>query len=356
MFQIGDLVRVAHTGVFEDYHGVTTAMAAWARDQSILRVESVAARAITVAGPGTTYRYLFSPDNLVLAERGEIETFNPRILIRKAKDLIIKEHSHSNRNAVFSVIRNTNPEPHILGGPCHGDLRNRGDGANAIVTLIVRQGSVGYSEQHKQPPYEILLAFYDWLFNRSPYADCFMYKSAKNALREKCAVLRTDQPGNILQGALICTRNTWEFAPHIRIWHRLVQEGVNENLAFILCYCVSEREGAIKATSASRDHVAISTRIMTMQGAKAFLAGAPLKKTELYNKGGTYEGVIAAFEGRGNPFFPVFKNLFDSFGKKSSGNNPFIKAKERAVSGRAMTMQGFVKFVKANEDKFIQED
>lgn len=360
MFHIGDKVRVAHTGDFGDMYGVVETMRVWGRNRTVLEVVAAGEDHSLVTGPthGGYASFTFENRNLVLVEREEepIRKKSVRELISEAKKEIRDNYAGSSRNAVFCVLRENRSNIHVHCGPCHGDLRNRGMGATAIVTLIVRKGAVGYSGTHKQPPYEELLAYYDWLFNRSPYAGCFMYKAAKNALREKCAVLRTDQPANILQGALIATRNTWEFAPNIRIWHRLVEAGVNENLAFILCYCVSENERQLTASGVSRDHISIQTAHMHMQGAKAFVEGTPLRVNEAYNKGGSYEGVTEAFLGRGGNFFAHFYSLFQSFGdKKKTGINPFVKAKPRQREAKTMTMEQFVKFVKANEDKFIQE-
>lgn len=266
-------------------------------------------------------------------------TLSQRIVEAKRK---LKAHRDCGDNGIAIHLKKGAPIA-VSRGPCHGFIRNEGrPSSQAIVSLLKRSGG---NPGHNQCNGEVVVRYCDWLFNRSPWAECFKYKGAANAWKEKSCVLRVDVPANLLQGALISTRNTWEFPEHINLWHKLVTKyGVDEHIAFLAVYFVSISGESVVPSGCHRDHIAVSTRKMTEQGARAFLFNAPLYKRGAYNKNGNYEGVLKAFEGQGTEIFDKFREDFNKYGKEGVAKNPFGKAKFYQSNTRSMGVAQYAMF------------
>jgi hypothetical protein len=88
--------------------------------------------------------------------------------------------------------------------------------------------------------------YFEWLFNYSPFAPCFITKGAKRALNERVIAFDPNQPANLIGGALIASRlgterytASYRIAGRLLIWHRLVELGVHPSLAFTLSHVPS---------------------------------------------------------------------------------------------------------------------
>lgn len=281
------------------------------------------------------------------------KTLNLPTRISMARKVIEERFNSHGSNGVAIHLKKQNLEPgerSVETGPCHGFIRNNGNKASeAIITLIDRTAHEGeYGGNQRDLGEEAVLAYYDWLFNRSPYAYIFLYKSAAHCWSRKTAVYRVDVPANMLQGALISTRNTWEHPDRIRVWHSLSKAGVEENLAFLLSgFFQQDRSGEIRFSKVVSDHHVLCNDI-SRQGARAFISGSPLFESALYNAGGEYGGVKRAWVGQGHPIWKDLQVGFNSFSSKGASvcRNPFIKAKaSRQQDTKAMNTEEFVKFV-----------
>ncbi len=264
-------------------------------------------------------------------------------LVKQAKEML-REYPDPGSNGIAIHVRKGMPLQ-VERGPCHGFVRNTGVPESiAIVSLLVRGGHlIG-----RQPARPIMLAYYDWLFNRSPWAFCFKYKSAANALDEKSCVVRADVPANLMQGALISTRHTWEYAPNIKLWYDLVvKHGMNEHEAFLASFFVSFDGNDVAPQGISHDHVGFSSRDIQGDGIHAFLNNTPLFKRQNFNEGGEYNGVHRAWQGkRGKVVFNILRSEFDKFGKTSVTKNPFTAAKPKQGGSRRMNVSMYATFAK----------
>jgi hypothetical protein len=88
--------------------------------------------------------------------------------------------------------------------------------------------------------------YFEWLFNYSPFAPCFITKSAKSAIDKKVIALTPEQPSNLIGGALIATRlgterytAQYRIAARLLMWSKLVTLGVHPSLAFTLSHVPS---------------------------------------------------------------------------------------------------------------------
>lgn len=92
---------------------------------------------------------------------------------------------------------------------------------------------------------ENALIYYDWLFNRSVFAD--VYIDAMKGLEENIILTRTDVPHDFLLDALIAIRIPWEnyFSSHLyrtaRAFAHYTKLGLDEDAAFVLSHHVYQR-------------------------------------------------------------------------------------------------------------------
>lgn len=94
--------------------------------------------------------------------------------------------------------------------------------------------------------WEPIRIYFEWLFNYSPFAPCFITKGARRALSERVIAFDPEQPSNLIGGALIASRlgterytASYRIAGRLLMWHRLVELGVHPSLAFSLCHVPS---------------------------------------------------------------------------------------------------------------------
>lgn len=274
--------------------------------------------------------------------------------VKRAQELLLRAKECSGSNGVWVHLKKGRLPDRFETGPCHSGVMGRGSNRSlAIVTLIDRNESLGQKRLKKRQLYD----YYDFLINRSPWSHCFEPISGEKAFKAGSCVLKVDVPANMLQGALISTRNSWEYALNIEIWWELVQLGVEERLAFIACYLVSRDGDGVVPTDFRRDHIAIAPGSMDKQGVEAFLSGTPLFERGVYTSGDRSDGVIRAFEGEGTRIYSDFVREFDDWGTETSGvvMNPFAKAKPRTSNRKTMRMADYAEFVQHFFQKLINE-
>jgi hypothetical protein len=77
--------------------------------------------------------------------------------------------------------------------------------------------------------------FYDYLFNRSVFSDCFLTKYPEE-IKTRGINLRLDRPSNLAIAGAICTRVPWEKPTVLSTFLGLCEEGVEEDKAFCLAH------------------------------------------------------------------------------------------------------------------------
>ena len=105
---------------------------------------------------------------------------------------------------------------------CHHSVlsldREEAKEVSAIVTCINR----GTKRDIESCPLDATLWFYNWLLNDSPWADAFEEKDAEAAYKAGVVVCTTNVPGNILQAALVASRQVWEHPRVVRVAYRML--------------------------------------------------------------------------------------------------------------------------------------
>lgn len=121
---------------------------------------------------------------------------------------------------------------------CHASMDSR------YHNSVIKEPKVLFSQvQDNVVAWEPIRAYFEWLFNYSPFAPCFITKGARRALNERVIAFDPEQPSNLIGGALIASRlgterytASYRIAGRLLMWHRLVELGVHPSLAFTLSH------------------------------------------------------------------------------------------------------------------------
>lgn len=112
-------------------------------------------------------------------------------------------------------------------GVCHANVRHqqqaKGAEPVAIINFIQRNE---FSEEE-------LVRIVNWMINDSPYAFTFISKNAEESVKNGYVVTRTDLPYTHVLASLTLLRWIWEFKEEARLWLRLVEHGVPQDIAFL---------------------------------------------------------------------------------------------------------------------------
>lgn len=141
-------------------------------------------------------------------------------------------------------------------------------------------------------------ALIDWLVKESLWAKYIINKDAED-VDERCLIIRTDIPSNLMAQALILTRQIWEFPNLVEIWDELVSFGIAKDLAFALAHGVSKnanKKGYIKNSTANL-HSAMSSNFMTEEFFMNYLNDRPKNPNNTYQNRPNYRGVFGLWSG-----------------------------------------------------------
>lgn len=183
-----------------------------------------------------------------------------------------------------------------------------------------------------------LVRFYDWLFNRSPYASAFISKNAEMVVSERVIVADCSVASNLLAGALSAARTPTEF-PMLKPYLALVDAGVNEHLAFILSFGVSGRdERCTFNADYSISHKPFDVDCFSRRSLTNFLNNTPVNLNKPHNVNPGYQSnyYIKNLFGEGGDYLRVFLSqystkLIDAEQANGVSLNPFkdhLKVKE----------------------------
>ncbi|AFE86236.1 hypothetical protein [Salinivibrio phage CW02] len=161
------------------------------------------------------------------------------------KDLVAEGVSRRGATAFFSSVKlnekgSSEYVRHLDTGACHAGLREC-EGADYILT-DVRKGSERHWELQKQlidaGHFNVLLKFMDYLANRSPYSVAVETKDAQD-IWDSGWVISTEHPSNLISSLCTATRHVWEYPARCYAFAKMVEKGVDEDIAFVACLAAS---------------------------------------------------------------------------------------------------------------------
>lgn len=244
--------------------------------------------------------------------------------------------THLDENGVQGYARYSNV--------CHNHMNNHG--FKYVINGINHTG-VGYSGNNGRfLPAEVELWFVDYIINRSPYSETFLSKDAAKCLEDKVTLSSGDHPSNLMVAGLVALRRLWEYSMVARAAYDLAQDGVNEDLAFVLGHLVNVEtqvspDSQTGWTYCHSGHCSIDPSIMSLKVVKNFLDHKPQKLNSLWSEGkGRYDGYDAMY-GEGFPAITTYvRENFPYHLYKGApppvvaSTNPFLAAKAKPAAGK----------------------
>ncbi|MNQ96273.1 hypothetical protein D3C85_1118690 [compost metagenome] len=180
--------------------------------------------------------------------------------------------------------------------------------------------------------------FVDYILNRSPYADTFITKDAKQALEQKYTVSDGNHPANLMAAGMVALRRLWEYTYVAAAAYDLAKAGVNEDLAFLLGHTVNVQsvpkdDSPTTWSACTAGHCSL-TPSMGWKAIKNFLDHKVVQPKELYSKGGGYMGYDGMYGEcpYGAGFYKFVAGNFPyakcKGGPATTNLNPFMAAKQ----------------------------
>lgn len=201
-----------------------------------------------------------------------------------------------NVTARYAFVYKTGKTEVCKNTACHHTVLDReGEAAKKFATIVTMIG--GHNGQKNNLTEEENLFYYDWLLNRSPWALAFTTKDTAEAYKQTRYVrMNLAAPGNMVQGALIATRQPWEHHHVIKTFKLLADKGVPENTAFLLgCMFRQVEKDVLTPSFQGGGHFPIEINYMRKIDCLSFINNTPPMLNEAYNEGGPARGVHDMF-------------------------------------------------------------
>ena len=256
--------------------------------------------------------------------------------IKKAMADLLKYKDKSSTTSLILV--SDEGDEKFLREPCHGALSY--PTYKGLRIGVVSGLQEKYKQSHGPGKWSDTtdaekVMYLDWLLKRSPYASAFLYKSGRNALKNKCVVVRANVPSNVMAGGLVASRRLWEYSNIAVVWCDLVKEGVDESLAFYLAHLARScptRKGSISWDSVDTGHKSLDACYMSAKDVKRLLDNTPVTLNDNWDVNAYYQGYSGMFtkdRARGAEILGTrISTLFDKAAVPVDvkNNNPFLAA------------------------------
>lgn len=148
--------------------------------------------------------------------------------INKAYDFLDKQENNSYYYHFEYGLINEDGKPFAATNhACHAEMSSLKGKPAAVWSKYPKPG-YGHNVDEAA-----VLAFNDWLVHRSPWNKAVMPDMNTKFVIKKGVVCPVNIPANYLVNFLIATRIACEHPKHVIWWNKLVNAGVNEDMAFV---------------------------------------------------------------------------------------------------------------------------
>lgn len=228
-------------------------------------------------------------------------------------------------------------------GACHSRIRDF-DGHDYILTSVQKGGRNGnWSTQGRMVDKGMEGVFYtymDYLANRSPYSCAVETKDAQDIWNYGW-VISTEHPSNLISSLCTATRHVWEFPARCYAFAKMVEKGVNEDIAFVSCLAASgdPSKGELDFKGSCVEHTALMFPNMTDLDIVSFCLGNMPNANPNLKDDGSYSSpnkVWSLFCPSSEGWFPEGDNslikVLQAMPKMSVSKsiNPFVTSKTGA--------------------------
>ena len=141
---------------------------------------------------------------------------------------------------------------------------------------------------------KVVVSYFHWLFNHSPFSGVFMNTSAKSAF-DYGIVCRATECGSLLVSGLMATRLATESnnKGRLELWWKLVSMGCDKSLAFVVV-SYAEVHGGVSVCSGD-NHTVFGCVYSNKEAVLGFIKGEPNKGKSLEKLVG-YSGISHVWE------------------------------------------------------------
>ena len=201
------------------------------------------------------------------------------------------------------------------GGYCHGYVMSpisifvTSTHKPVAINTRIQKESVGYDTIHGKNnggllPKDYFDEYYDFLFNRSCFASCYVTKTTEGLREGGVVVVRCDTgPANLMAAACIAIRRGWEYTSMSKSLVNMLRMGIEPNLAHLVSYQLSVDKKGNFENKIYGDHQSIHSQHLDKSGVKNFREGSlpPSSKynTKTYQEILTYRGLYGMWNDSG---------------------------------------------------------
>jgi len=176
------------------------------------------------------------------------------------------------------------------------------------INTRIQFRSIGYSSNFGAThggllPEDYFEEYYDFLLNRSVFADCYVTKSTEGLREGGVVVVRCDRPANLVGAACVAIRRGWEYTSMSKSLINMIRMGIEPNLAHLVSYQVTvNSKGGYKGQKYS-GHQSVYSQYFDKSGVENFRAGrlppSSVYSTRLYSDIKRYQGLYGMWNESG---------------------------------------------------------
>lgn len=175
---------------------------------------------------------------------------------------LFEDELERNATAAIAAIKEDGSVVYTRAQACHagleGEMNDWFKGTKLMSTYL--RGDLSGTE-----------SFFDYLVNRSPYADAFYVKDVEFILENKMLIADCEAPANLITGGFLVSRLLTEHGGPFRTWKFLVSHGVCEGMALLVCQNFRENDdGSLRLRRGMTQHTPFQSDMMDLQSIKAF--------------------------------------------------------------------------------------
>jgi len=223
-----------------------------------------------------------------------VERLPNKELLAEATEFYKAQKSWSKKATVSYVMvseANTRIVDRSYGAPCHADIAS-GYGRKGGSKYVIHSVNTEYSDAEERFSKKNARVYYDYLFNRSPFRDAYLTKSAASVYTCGIAVSCYDNPQQISGMACKAIRHTWEKPRVVSSFISLVSSGLfSEDEAFFLSFMFQVKEDNSIHNIIETGHVTIYPNFLVKEALYNFCNYRKPKRFTEMHEVNRYDGV-----------------------------------------------------------------
>lgn len=248
-------------------------------DKVVMRVVTIDDKRIVLANEA--HSWIYALEDLAFADGSPILGGAPFGKAKEQEPLpdIVKalqyEGAPSGTSGYSILFKGATKWKPYLNMVCYGSMSSSFTGAVERVGITTHHMRSGHYKL-KPGNEEHALRWYDYLINRSPWADCFLKTAeipdAATGMKVGFEMNPEKSVSQIITAA-IAARDAWEFQGRLKTFSHFIDEGFHEHTAYIMAWVLNEGDGKFVLSSMSDSHTNMSGETNAEEFFKFFKGG-----------------------------------------------------------------------------------